>query len=100
MFVIVQSLGRTPAFRTVAGDQFGKSPGVAGPAGVYFWAEAFSSHFWIKMTLPLNQLRYAVIGGFVTLCCLPLHLRCYHRKPYPWLYPPYYPPEISRLPAG
>jgi 4-amino-4-deoxy-L-arabinose transferase-like glycosyltransferase len=47
------------------------------------------------MILPLLQLRYAIITGFVVLCCLPL-LFTLIPSARPVVYPPYFPPEIQR----
>jgi hypothetical protein len=49
-----------------------------------------------QMTLPLAQLRYAIVAGFATLCCLPMILELLSPKAVPVVYPPYYPPEIQQ----
>ena len=48
-----------------------------------------------QMTLPLPQLRYAVVTGFVGLSCLPLFFTLWSSA-RPVVYPPYYPPEIQQ----
>jgi hypothetical protein len=48
-----------------------------------------------QMTLPLVQLRYAVVVGFVAICCLPM-FSALIIKSDPRVYPPYYPPAIQQ----
>jgi len=49
-----------------------------------------------QMNLPVLQLRYPIIGGFVALACLPMILVMLPPKTSPVAYPPYYPPEIQQ----
>ena len=49
-----------------------------------------------QMTLPFVQLRYAVIAGFVALCCLPMCFTLFSSRISPVVYPPYFPPLIQQ----
>jgi dolichyl-phosphate-mannose-protein mannosyltransferase len=50
-----------------------------------------------QVALPLVQLRYAVIGLFGTVLCLPLLLMFLPPRNSPLAYPPYYPPAIQQI---
>ncbi len=63
---------------------------------VFVFGASFFFTLLDQMTLPLVQLRYAVIGGFVLLCSLPLVFALLPPKTSPLVYPPYYPPEIQQ----
>ena len=63
---------------------------------VFVFGASFFFTLLEQMTLPLRQLRYAVIGLFVTLCCLPLIFALLSPRTVPVVYPPYYPPEIQQ----
>lgn len=45
--------------------------------------------------LPLQPMRYAAIGAFVFIMCLPWIGKRFDGKTSPVAYPPYYPPEIQ-----
>jgi hypothetical protein len=62
---------------------------------VFIFGASFFFTLLDQMTLPLVLLRYAVITGFVTLCCLPLAFTLWSSA-RPLVYPPYYPPEIQQ----
>lgn len=49
-----------------------------------------------QMSLPLIQLRYAIIAGFGGVCCLPLIFTLAFSRTNPVVYPPYYPPDIQQ----
>ncbi|HEY1718764.1 MAG TPA: glycosyltransferase family 39 protein [Verrucomicrobiae bacterium] len=48
-----------------------------------------------QMKLPELQLRYAVMGVFVAVSCLPMIFALLPPKTSPVVYPPYYPPKIQ-----
>jgi hypothetical protein len=50
-----------------------------------------------QVALPFLQLRYAVIGLFGTVLCLPLLLVLLPPRTSPLAYPPYYPPAIQQI---
>ena len=96
VFIIVQSLGRTQL-----SDQ---SPEINSEnllvllvPLVFIFGASFFFTLLEQMTLPLIQLRYAVIGGFVALCGLPLAFVLLPPKTVPVVYPPFFPPEIQRI---
>jgi hypothetical protein len=62
---------------------------------VFIFGASFFFTLLDQMTLPLGLLRYAVITGFVGLCCLPLAFSLWSSA-RPLVYPPYYPPEIQQ----
>jgi hypothetical protein len=62
---------------------------------VFIFGASFFFTLLDQMTLPLVLLRYAVITGFVGLCCLPLAFTLWSSA-RPLVYPPYYPPEIQQ----
>jgi 4-amino-4-deoxy-L-arabinose transferase-like glycosyltransferase len=62
---------------------------------VFIFGASFFFTLLDQMTLPLVQLRYAVIAGFVAFCYMPLFFTILSR-PAPVVYPPYYPPEIQQ----
>ena len=95
VFIVVQSLGRTQL-----SDQ---SPEINSEnllvllvPLVFIFGASFFFTLLEQMTLPLIQLRYAVIGGFVALCGLPLAFALLPPKTVPVVYPPYFPPEIQQ----
>jgi hypothetical protein len=49
-----------------------------------------------QMKLPAPQLRYAIMGLFVAIVCLPMIFALSPPKTSPVAYPPYYPPEIQQ----
>jgi hypothetical protein len=49
-----------------------------------------------QINLPVLQLRYPIIAGFVALSCLPMIFVMLPPKTSPVAYPPYYPPEIQQ----
>ncbi len=49
-----------------------------------------------QMSLPIRELRYLIIGGFVLVACLPMIYVFLSPKTSPLAYPPYYPPAIQQ----
>jgi hypothetical protein len=62
---------------------------------VFIFGASFFFTLLEQMILPLRQLRYAVIAGFVALCCLPM-VYTLVSSARPVVYPPYFPPEIQQ----
>jgi hypothetical protein len=52
-----------------------------------------------QIVVPVMLLRYAVIGLFCGLLCLPLAFTIISPKGTPVAYPPYYPPQIQEVSA-
>jgi hypothetical protein len=50
-----------------------------------------------QIELPIRELRYAVIGLFSAIACLPMFLTFLPPKTVPVVYPPYYPPAIQTV---
>ncbi|MGA2866650.1 MAG: glycosyltransferase family 39 protein [Verrucomicrobiota bacterium] len=50
-----------------------------------------------QVQLPVLQLRYAVVGLFGLIACLPLLLVFLPPRPQPVAYPPYWPPDIQKF---
>ena len=48
-----------------------------------------------QMNLPVLELRYPIIAGFVVLCCLPMIFVLLPPKTNPVVYPPYLPQDIQ-----
>ena len=94
LFIVVQSLGRTQLSELSPEINSENLLVLLVPLVLVFGASFFFT-LLDQMTLPLVQLRYAVIAGFVALCCLPLALALL-AKPVPVAYPPYFPPEIQQ----
>jgi hypothetical protein len=49
-----------------------------------------------QMNLPAPQLRYAIMGLFVAIVCLPMIFALSPPKTSPVAYPPYFPPDIQQ----
>jgi len=49
------------------------------------------------INLPLKGLRYAVLGAFSVIVCLPMIMAFLPPKTIPVAYPPYYPPAIQTI---
>ena len=71
VFIVVQSLGRTQ-LSELSPDINSENLLVLLVPLVFIFGGGFFFTLLDQMTLPLIQLRYAVIVGFVALCCLPL----------------------------
>ncbi len=95
VFIVVQSLGRT-GLSDLSPEINSENLLVLLVPIVFVFGASFFFTLLEQMTLPLRQLRYAVIGLFVTLCCLPLIFALLSPRTVPVVYPPYYPPEIQQ----
>jgi Dolichyl-phosphate-mannose-protein mannosyltransferase len=94
VFVMVQSLGRTQ-LSELSPEINSENLLVLLVPLVFIFAASFFFTLLDQMALPLPQLRYAVIAGFVALCCLPLVFAVVPTA-RPVVYPPYYPPTIQQ----
>ena len=94
VFIVAQSLGRTQ-LSELSPEINSENLLVLLVPLVFIFGASFFFTLLDQMVLPLRQLRYAVIGGFVTLCCLPLIFALFFSA-RPVVYPPYYPPEIQQ----
>jgi hypothetical protein len=95
VFIVVQSLGRTQLSELSPEINSENLLVLLVPLVIVFGATFFYT-LLDEMTLPLVQLRYAVIAAFAGLCCLPLIFSLISRNS-PVAYPPYYPPEIQQV---
>ena len=50
-----------------------------------------------QLQMPFHQIRYAVIGCFGVLACLPMIFTFLPPSPKPIAYPPYFPPSIQQI---
>ena len=94
VFIVVQSLGRTQLSEMTPEINSENLLVLLVPL-VFIFGASFFFTLLEQMTLPLRQLRYVVIGGFVALCCLPL-IFALTSQAVPVVYPPYFPPEIQK----
>jgi hypothetical protein len=95
MFVVAQALGRTQ-LSDVSPEINSENLLVLLVPLVFVFGAGFFFTLLEQMTLPFVQLRYAVIGGFVALCCLPMVFTLFASRVSPVNYPPYYPPQIQQ----
>jgi hypothetical protein len=95
VFIVVQSLGRTQLSEMTPEINSENLLVLLVPLVTIFGASFFFT-LLDQMTLPLVQLRYAVIAGFVALCCLPMIFTLASSRNSPVVYPPYFPPEIQQ----
>jgi hypothetical protein len=94
VFIVVQALGRTQ-LSDMSPEVNSENLLVLLVPLVFIFGASFFFTLLEQMVLPMRQLRYAVIGLFVGLCCLPLAFALWF-KTAPLAYPPYYPPEIQQ----
>jgi hypothetical protein len=94
VFVVAQSLGRTQ-LSDLTPEINSENLLVLLVPLVFIFGASFFFTLVDQMDLPLRPLRYTVIAGFVTLCCLPLGFTLWSAA-RPIVYPPYYPPEIQQ----
>jgi hypothetical protein len=94
VFIVVQALGRTQ-LSEISPEVNSENLLVLLVPLVSIFGASFFFTLLEQMILPLRELRYAVIGLFVGLCCLPLVFALWF-KITPLVYPPYYPPEIQQ----
>ena len=112
IFMVVQSVCRTP-LSDLTPDTNSEDlliltvPLVLIYAVVFFLQFAGGTHarggfmlnFLEKQTLPLGQLRYLAGALFVFFTCLPLigALTSPPNRYWPYVYPPYFPPDIEKV---
>ena len=94
VFIVVQSLGRT-GLSDLSPEINSENLLVLLVPLVFIFAASFFFTLLDQMVLPVMQLRYAIIAGFVAVCWLPLALAVVAR-PSPVAYPPYFPPQIQQ----
>jgi hypothetical protein len=95
VFIVAQSLGRTQ-LSELSPEINSENLLVLLVPLIFIFGASFFFTLLEQMTLPLLQLRYAVIAGFVALCCLPLVFTLWSAS-RPVVYPPYFPPEIQQV---
>lgn len=95
VFVVAQALGRTQ-LSEVSPEINSENLLVLLVPLLMIFGTGFFFTMLEQMTLPLVQLRYAVIAGFVVLGCLPLGFALFSSRLSPVVYPPYYPPQIQQ----
>jgi hypothetical protein len=94
VFIVAQSLGRTQ-LSELSPEINSENLLVLLVPLVFIFGASFFFTLLDQMILPLLLLRYAVVAGFVALCCLPLAFTLWSSA-RPVVYPPYYPPEIQQ----
>lgn len=94
VFVVAQALGRTQ-LSELNPEVNSENLLVLLVPLVFIFGGSFFFTLLDQMSLPLHQLRYVVVAGFVGLCCLPLFFTLWS-SPKPIVFPPYYPPEIQQ----
>lgn len=93
-FIVAQALGRT-SLSDESPEINSENLLVLVLPLVFIFGSAFFFVLLDQMKFPISELRYAVIGIFAVICCLPLIFAIWFRvSPIP--YPPYYPPDIER----
>jgi Dolichyl-phosphate-mannose-protein mannosyltransferase len=96
VFIVAQSLGRTQLSEQSPEINSENLLVLLVPL-VFVFGASFFFTLLDQMPLPLIQLRYAIITGFVVLCNLQLTFALLPPRTPPVVYPPYYPPEIQRI---
>ena len=96
-FIVVQALGPDAAFGRVAGDQFRKSSGAAGAAGVHLRRQFVSHRCWIRWSCRSGNCVTSSRPCLSALCCLPMIFALLPPRTIPVVYPPYYPPDIQQI---
>jgi hypothetical protein len=94
VFIVVQALGRTQ-LSEMSPEVNSENLLVLLVPLISIFGASFFFTLLHQMVLPLRELRYAIVGLFVGLCCLPLIFALWF-KASPVAYPPYYPPEIQQ----
>jgi hypothetical protein len=95
VFIVVQSLVRTQLSELSPEVNSENLLVLLVPLVIIFGAGFFFT-LLDQMTLPLLQLRYAIIAGFVALCCLPMVFALTSSRTAPVVYPPYFPPVLQQ----
>jgi hypothetical protein len=95
VFAVAQSLGRTQLSDVTPAVNSENLLVLLVPL-VFIFGSGFFFTLLEQMVFPFVQLRYAVIGGFTVLCCLPMFFTLASARLSPVVYPPYYPPMIQQ----
>ncbi|HEX3889682.1 MAG TPA: glycosyltransferase family 39 protein [Verrucomicrobiae bacterium] len=96
VFIVAQSLGRTQ-LSDLSPEINSENLLVLLAPLIFIFGAGFFFTMLEQVALPLIQLRYAVIGSFIILCCLPMIAALLPPKISPVVYPPYYPPKIQEV---
>ena len=94
-FVVVQALGQTQ-LSVESPEVNSENLLVLLAPLVFVYGVSFFLTLLDQMKLPAPQLRYAVMGVFVAVSCLPMIFALSPPKISPVAYPPYYPPDIQQ----
>ena len=97
-FAVVQALGRTQLSDQSPGLNSENLLVLVAPL-VFIYASVFFLTFLGQMKLPAKQMRYALIGLFALVACLPLVVTLASARQSPVANPPYYPPDIQKFSA-
>ncbi|MGH7951971.1 MAG: hypothetical protein ACREFE_08635 [Limisphaerales bacterium] len=96
VFIVAQALGKTQL--SVISPEINSENLLALLVPLVF---VFGASFFFtlleQMALPILELRYAIVGIFAGLCCLPMIFALLPPKSSPVVYPPYFPPEIQQI---
>ncbi len=95
LFLVVQALGRTSLSDESPEVNSENLLVLLAPLVFIYGASVFFT-LLDQVQFPLRQLRYAAIGAFVVICCLPMIFALLPPQKVPVVYPPYYPPEIQQ----
>jgi 4-amino-4-deoxy-L-arabinose transferase-like glycosyltransferase len=95
-FAVVQALGRTQLSDQSPGLNSENLLVLVAPL-VFIYASVFFLTFLGQMKLPAKQMRYALIGLFALVACLPLVVTLASARQSPVANPPYYPPDIQKF---
>jgi hypothetical protein len=96
VFILVQALGQTQHSSEPLAVNSENLLVLLVPL-VFIYGVSFFFTLLEQMTLPMIQLRYAIMAVFLGLSCLPMIFALLPPKTNPVVYPPYYPPDIQRV---
>ena len=96
VFIVAQSLGRTQLSEQSPEINSENLLVLLVPL-VFIFGASFFFTLLDQMTLPLIQLRYAVIAGFVALCVCRWFSRCFRPEPRRWFIRRIIRPEIQQI---
>jgi hypothetical protein len=96
MLIVVQSLGRTALSDEVPTYNSENLLILLAPI-IFIYGVSFFMTLLDQLELPVLELRYPIIGGFVILSCLPMIFILLPPRTNPIAYPPYFPPDIQRI---
>jgi hypothetical protein len=95
MFIIVQALGRTQLSDDSPVINSENLLVVFVPV-VFIYAVVFFLFFLEQMKTLAPEIRFSIVGLFVTVMCLPMIATLLSPQVNPVAFPPYYPPEIQQ----